>query len=271
MSPLWRDEVGIFLGPGKLVLARMRRGVRPKFVEETGVIIACPDIADWRPTLLALEELTNDELWQDANVRVVISDHWTRYAVLPWSANLSSDSERLAHAKLILANTYGDLVERWTVRLSDSRPGASAIVSAVSSEMLHRLDELLGPRKLRLISLQTQLVVSYNRWRDRLPDTAAWFASIDEGSLAAMHLTNGHCDRVRSVRISDDWSVELRRIQTMGRLAQSRADEGQVFVDAPAWLRNVADQSDAAVKWLDHDKAPRTITDKVSTLKGMYT
>jgi hypothetical protein len=271
VSPLWRDEVGIFLGPGKIVLARMRRGMRPKFVAEQGVIVENTDDADWRPALETLAEQLGESAWQDANVRVVVSDHWTRYAVLPWSADLSTEAERLAHAKFILSNTYGELVEQWTVRLSEGKPGQSAIISAMSSDMLQQLGELLRLRSLKLISLQPQLVVSYNSWRDCLPDTAAWFASVDEGYLVAMHLTEGQCDRVRSVRISDNWSVELRRIQTMGRLAQARAEEGRVFVDAPFWLRAAADKNDAAVDWLDDDRVPHTIADKVSALKRMYT
>ena len=271
MSPLWRDEVGIFLGPGKFVLARMRRGIRPRCVAEQGVVIETNHADDWQPVLEALAEHLDNELWQDARARVVISDHWTRYAVLPWSRDISGEAERIAHARLILSNTYGDLVDKWTIRLSDSPPGSAAVVSAISSELLQALGEILRPRRLQLVSLQPQLILSYNNWRDELPETAAWFASVDEGSLAAMHISNGQCDRVRAVRISDDWAVELRRIQTMGRLAQSRADEGQVFVDAPSWLRAVADTNDASVNWLNDGRKPENVAENVVALKGMYT
>jgi hypothetical protein len=118
--------------------------------------------------------------------------------------------------------------------------------------------------------LQPHLIVAYNGWRDKLTESAAWFASIDEGSLAALHLTDGRCDRVRSVRISDDWTIEMRRMQTMGRLAQDRPAEGRVYVDAPTWLRDGADKSNAALEWLEDDREPTNIADKVSLLKGMY-
>jgi hypothetical protein len=270
VSPLWRDEVGVFIGPAKVVLARMRRGIRPKCTEEQGLSIENEQSGDWRPALTALDEQLDNKLWHNANVRLVISDHWARYAVVPWSAELSHDAERLAHAKLILANTYGDMIDQWTICLSECKPLVPAIVSAVPSELLQELNDVFAQRKLRLISMQPQLIVAYNSWRDRLPDSAAWFASVDDGSLAAMHLTNGRCDRVRSVRISDDWTVEIRRIQTMGRLAQNRADEGRVYVDAPAWLRSVADKSNAALEWLDDGPLPQNIADKVTLLKGMY-
>ena len=271
MSPLWRDEVGIFVGPGKVVLARMQRGIRPRCTAEQGISVDNAIPSEWRPALEALDEQLKNKLWQGARVRVVVSDHWARYAVIPWSSRLTRDSERLAHARLVLSNTYGDLIEEWTLCMSQSKPNEPAIVSAIPRDLLRDLNDLLPPRNLQLKSVQPHLIVAYNSWRDRLPATASWFASIDDGSLAAMHLTDGKCDRVRSVRISDDWSVEIRRIQTMGRLAQSRVTEGRVFVDAPAWLRNVADRSNAAVEWLDDGQAPRNIADKVTLLKGMYT
>jgi hypothetical protein len=270
VSPLWRDEVGIFVGPGKVVLARMRRGIRPTCVAEQGVSVDNPHAGNWQPALAALKDQLDNKLWQNANARIVLSDHWTRYAVLPWAPQLTRDAERLAHARLILAHTYGNSIDQWTVRVCESPPHTPAVISAVPNELLRELTDALGSHRLRLVSLQPHLIVAYNAWRDHLPDTAAWFASVDDGSLAAMHLTNGRCDRVRSVRISDDWTVEIRRIQTMGRLAQNRPAEGRVYVDAPPWLRAVAGNSNAALEWLDDGPVPQNIADKVSLLKGMY-
>jgi hypothetical protein len=270
VSPLWRDEVGIFVGPSKIVLARMRRGIRPKCIAEQGIPVAESADGDWSPALDTLGEQLDNEMWQDANLRVVVSDHWARFAVVPWSPELSKDAERITHAKMILTSTYGEMIDQWTTCLSDSPPNSPAIVSAIPTELLDQLEQIVATRKLRIVSLQPHLIVSYNSWREYLPDATAWFASIDDGSLSAMHLTNGRCDKIRSVRISDDWTVEIRRIQTMGRLAQNRTAEGRVYVDAPVWLRAVADKSNTALEWLDDDRVPQNIADKVSLLKGMY-
>jgi hypothetical protein len=248
----------------------MARGVRPKCVAEQGEAIDAPHCGDWQPAIEALRLQLENEIWHNANVRIVVSDHWTRYAVLPWSAELSNRAERMSHAKHILHKTYGDVADEWTIRLSSGAPKSTSIISAIPSQLLDELHTLFSVHKHRLISLQPQLLVAYNSWRDKIPASAAWFASIDEGSLAALHVTNGRWDRVRSVRISDDWSVEMRRMQTMGRLANSRPAEGRVFVDAPIWLRESADKDDAALEWLEDKREPQNIADKVSLLKGMY-
>ena len=251
MSPLWRDEIGVFVGPAKVVLARMRRGIRPKCVAEQGISVESAHSGDWQPAIDSLKQQVASDLWHDANVRVVVSDHWARYAILPWSADLTGQEERLTHARLILNKTYGDVADNWTVSLSNNPPGTTTVVSAIPTQLLAELQSTLSDDKRRLVSLQPNLIVAYNTWRQKMPNSAAWFASVDEGSLAALHMNNGHCDRVRSVRISEDWTIEMRRMQTVGRLAQNRPDEGRVYIDAPVWLRKSTDTSNAALEWLE--------------------
>ena len=270
MLPLWRDEVGIYIGPSKVVLARMRRGIRPKCVAETGLSLDKKEPGGWQLACGTLTGLLDDEQWQNANARIVISDHWARYAVLPWSTDISNDSERTAHARLILSNTYGDLADEWTICLTDNRPFVPAIVSAIPSELLQHLKDILQARKLRLVSVQANTIVSFNAWRNHLADQSSWFAAVDDGSLVAMHLTEGHCDQVQSVRISGDWLVELRRIQTMGRLTRTGAHDCSSYVDAPDSMKPDCENHGAAIEWLQSDEEAGDVASKVTLAKGMY-
>ena len=56
------------------------------------------------------------------NVLIVIADHWARYAIVRWSDSLSSAEERLAHARQLLASTYGEVVSDWDVCVSEAPP-----------------------------------------------------------------------------------------------------------------------------------------------------
>jgi len=95
-------------------------------------------------------------------------------------------------------------------------------------------------RGLRETTGQTALSYNRNSW----PHTTAgaigchlpepWFVTVDEGTLAAARIGPTRLDRVYSVRIGVDWTRELKRLQTFGRLASVSPDEGQVFVDAHA-------------------------------------
>jgi len=122
---------------------------------------------------------------------------------------------------------------------------------------------------LRIRSLQPYLVAAFNSWRHALPGTGAWFVTLDEGSLAAVHFTQGVWDCVRSMRIGSDWEVELKRLQTFGRLARSSDVPSPVFVDAPRWLRGKAPGRIRDFVWLD-DGAEGSDSDGISLMQRMY-
>jgi hypothetical protein len=119
--------------------------------------------------------------------------------------------------------------------------------------------------------VQPQLIAAFNGWRGKLPNTDGLFVTLEEGSLAAAHFTATGWDRVRSVRIGDDWEIELKRLQTFGRLARTSPAEGAVYVDAPGWLRNKANGSNDDVEWLDDEPAQGgAVPDRFALLKRLY-
>ena len=255
MSPLWRDEIGIYLAPHKLALTRLARGVKPKTVGTVGWVNEVAGDMHWSATLSALDALLAKKAWQGAAVRAVVADHWVRYAMVPYAAALSGAAERLTHARHVLTGVYGEVVSQWAVTLADSSPGAAQVACAMPNGLIEELQAMLMRHKIPLKSLQPQLVGAYNHWRERLPDGGAWFVSIEQGSLAAARLGPGGWDRVHSVRIGADWAVELRRLQTFGRLANAQTQEGRVYVDAPAALRIAAGATGPELIWLDEGTA----------------
>ena len=265
MLPLWRDEVSIHLAPRRLALVRMSRGLKPRRLAAFEVTVEAGDPGSWRPALTALGRHLGEPPWQTANARLVLCDLWVRYAIVPWSDELQGNSERLTHARYALADTYGDLVANWTVRLSDPVPGRAQIACAMPTALFTELSDLIEHRGLRLLSLQPQLIAAFNRWRERLPESGAWLVSIEEGSLAAARLAPGGWDRVHVVRIGHDWPVELKRLQTFARLAGARPEDGRVFIDAPQSLRPKADVDDQGLEWLGSGEGPDAPTeDRVS-------
>jgi hypothetical protein len=253
VSPLWRDKVAIQLSPRRLVLTRTGRGLRPKPSAEENRPYENAEDASWTTAMNVLRERLAQPAWQDANARVVLSDHWVRYAIVPWSNDLHGRDERLTHARFALADIYGESVTSWTVRLSETFPGNLQVACAVPSALFDELQELLASHRLNLVSLQPRLIAAFNRWRHRLPSCGAWFVSIEEGSLAAARLSRSGWDRVHAVRIGPDWTVEMKRLQTFARLAGARAEDGVVFADAPASLRR-ATEGTQGLQWLEDEE-----------------
>jgi L-alanine-DL-glutamate epimerase-like enolase superfamily enzyme len=144
-----------------------------------------------------------------------------------------SDEERLAHARELLSSVFGEGIADWDPRIADAPPGTPRVACAMPRELISGVVAACTAHGGRLLSLQPQLIDAYAAWRHSLPQSQAWFVTIEEGSLAAARLSSSGWDRVHSLRLGVDWARELRRLQTFGRLASSRPEEGRVYVDAP--------------------------------------
>ena len=251
MSPLWRDEVAIFLAPRKLVLVRRARGLRPQVVAATELSLPAGAPFDIGPVCARLAELLTEPTWQDAAARVVVADHpWARYGIVPWPATRLDAEGRLSHARYLLGDTYGEAVADWSITLADSPPGHDYVACAVPPTLRSVLEGTLAPARLTLVSMQPQLVVAFNAWRHRLPADDAWFVNLDEFSLSAVHLSEGTWDRVHMMRLSVNWRVELERLQAFGRLTRATGQLGRMFVDAPAWMRTGVPEG-GGFEWLE--------------------
>jgi hypothetical protein len=262
--------VGLFVAPKRIALARMKRGVRPLSVAERNIIVDTRETTQWEAALQTLDGCLEDSTWHAANLRLIIADHWARYAIVPWSDALSDQDERVQHARLVMANTFGDVVSQWSVTLSDAPPGSSQVACAIPTALLERLRALTEPCNLKLKSVQPYLIAAFNGWCGKLPRGNAWFVALDEGSLAAAHFSSSQWDYVRSVRIGSDWEIELKRLQTFGRLARARGEPSPVYVDAPKWLRDKAGSLDCGVEWLVDSEGGSDRDERFPLLQRIY-
>jgi hypothetical protein len=274
VSPLWRDEVGAYLSPHRLCLVRMKRGAKPTPAAEYEQRFEGAKGDSWSVALEALTQMLTQSPWSGARTRVVLADHWARYAIVPWVASLSSAQERLAHGRQLLTSLYGDAVAGWDLRISDAPPQATRVICAVPGELIEGVRAACAAHGGTLLSLQPQLVAAYEAWRPSLPPSNAWFVSIEQGSLAAARLGQHGWDRVHGVRIGSDWMRELKRLQTFGRLASNSPQEGQVYVDAPHAWREVAAGTTAAtdttgLQWLEEPQGPMTTLQRLGRTRRL--
>jgi hypothetical protein len=269
VSPLWRDEIAIYVAPRRIALARRARGVRPRVIAETEVAVLAGTFGDVGPVIARLADVLSEPTWQDATARVVVADSWARYGIVPWPATRLDAAGRLTHARYVLGDAYGEAVADWAVTLADGPPGRSYVACAMGAALRSALEATLAPARLSLVSLQPQLVVAFNAWRHRLPAEDTWFVSVEDGSLAAVHLTDGAWDRVHMARLSPDWSVELERLQAFGSLIRGAGARGRMFVDAPTWMRRGA-AANAGIEWLEEEGGDGVHTHELALLQRMY-
>jgi hypothetical protein len=267
VSPLWRDEVGIYLAQRRVCMVRMRKGIRPTVSEEHDQKDPSR-AAGWEAALDLLEQRLIAHAWSNLGVRVVVADHWVRYAIVPWSDALSSTSERLGHARELLAGVFGQAMSDWTVSLSEGPPGVSRLASAMPTALLEALRRQVGNHQLKLLSVQPRLIAAHNAWRHVLPaKEPAWFVTVEDGSLAALRMCGDGVDLVHVVRIGQDWARELRRLQTFGRLASASPADGRVYVDLPHSLRALQGEAPSELHWLDDPNPPVSTLHRLEQLR----
>ncbi len=251
MLPLWRDEVVIYFAPNRVALTRVTRGIRSRVVatrhcEVTGGSAGNPSAA-----LACLSNLLTDDQWHGASARLIVADTWVRYGIVPAPVVKLDEDGRLSHARYVLADTFGDSLSDWVITLTDAPPGRTYIACAIPTALHAELEDVLLSVQLKLTSLKPKLVAAFDIWRKNLPFAEYWFVSLDEGSLAAVQITDGEWRRVHTARLGKEWPVELQRLRAIGRYTETSSGGGQLFVDATRSMRVTGMEALSDLTWLE--------------------
>ncbi len=219
------DALRIGLAPTEVSVARLRGFPRKKTVE-TRVVACDPGYGaqPWDGALAALKEL-------DAALpaTVVLSNHFVRYALVPWSEALDGEAEEEAYVRHHFAKIHGERAGAWALRWTER--GASRLASAVDRALLEALKQALP----RLASVQPYLMAAINRCRGAIPKSGAWLALVEaDRACIALHAGGGW----RSVQNAKGaWLdlLERERHRAEGSVPQLALVAGADPAPAPGW------------------------------------
>jgi hypothetical protein len=188
----------------------------------------------WHGAVSALDRLG---IGQRCRVTVVLSNHFVRYALIPWSDALASEAEEEAYVRHHFARIHGDRAKAWAVRASDGGSGAPRLASAIENALLDALRACFPARgKAKLVSVQPALMELFNRARGSIPRSGAWLV-LAEPDRACIALHAGrHWRAVQSAK--DAWLtlLERMRLTVEGEVPQLVLLHGPDGVDeAPGW------------------------------------
>ena len=261
MSPLLRDELRIVLSPDQLVLVRIAREfthrglVRRVLAKEH---FPCDSVASkeapWDGAVRALETALAEQEKRKACATLILSNHFMRYAMVPWSAALSDEAELMSYARHCFRQAYGSAAENWELRLSPGPAGMPQLASAVDVRMLQALRQLFARARLALSSVQPYLMAAYNNCRSHLQGRSAWLVLFEPGCLCLALLQHGRWASVRSMRIGLDWREQLPQLlERESCMATLDSVPEAVFVWAPT-LENMV--FPASGRWQMHPLQP---------------
>lgn len=212
----WREQVRIFLDPRQVVLLRVSRGLKQRVVNRVNLPCAeFPDASSWKAPVATLKLAVRDTQWQGASAQVVLSNHFVRYVLVPWSAQLSDRHERQAYLRHCFGVAYGEAAKRWDLRMSDAGMDKPSLASGIDLALLESLRDTLDDEGVRLDAVHPYLMMGANLTRRWLPRGAVWFALIERGRLCLSLLDNGVWKAVRN------YPAEADGDETLGTLLET--------------------------------------------------
>lgn len=210
MSPWSPDRVLIGLYPDRL--RWLRHDARLRVRDRGCVAVATQAGPRWAPAAAALAQALATMEAKRARATVVLSSHFVRHALVPWSVHTADDAQRSEMARYAFAQIYGPAVEDWAVQVSDGGLGAHAVASAVDRALLDAVAAAGAVVRLRIDSVQPHLMAAFNRFHARLGRRSHWFALVEPGALCVALLARGRWRRLVCRRSDEDWGRALRAL-----------------------------------------------------------
>lgn len=192
MSLSWRERLLIFLAPGELSWVRLAGVVKSKLIGK-GIVPIEPGygVHAWDGAIAALRAETARWSRDRLSVRIALSNHFVRYALVPPSAEVSGHDEDLALARFHFSKMHGEASRGWDIRLSPGRSGTPRLACAVDSALMEALRQSFpAAQRPQLMSVQPLLMSAYNAAAGAVPGSGAWIV-MAEAERACVALLKG--------------------------------------------------------------------------------
>lgn len=208
MSRLWRDQIQVFLAPGRVDLVRSARGFKP--VQSAKVTVLCEPVQGesmWESALRQLEEKLGDAAGTE--LAVTLSNHFVRYVALPPQAEITSPEEVKSYATFRMREVYAERVDSWVLSVSEWTPVNGAVCAAIPRDLMAQLEEMALRYQFRLKEIEPYLASAYDRWQKLLSGNKIYFVVIETGRICIALLINGTWHSIRNQRILQNVADEL--------------------------------------------------------------
>jgi len=211
---LVKDQVHIFMHPQQLTLMRLTGGFKKRVLHQA--VIPCPPIHDgnqWASAISALGLALQDNQWRNAKPTIVLSNHFVRYAVIPWNSLLNNAPEKQAYLKHCFALAYGESAKSWDLRMSTAGLNMPALASGVDNGLLSAIRDVMTQENLDCQHIQPHLMIAINQLgRQNVIDAtknSAWFVLLETGRLCITLISEGTFVSVKTYPTQSDMAQQI--------------------------------------------------------------
>lgn len=235
MSLLWRKQLRIALAPDMVSAVLLAPGRQGK-VERKAVWPCRPVPLDTHPWEAALRTFSQNVAGlkaADADVSFVLSNHFVRYVLLPWSDQLTGAGEREAMAGIHFERHFGAAVGGWTVCLSDSGYGKASLASAVDAPLPVAIVHVCKAAKLSVGSVQPYLMSAFNHYRRGLTADSFCVAVAEDRRVGLLMAQAGEWHAVRNLPLRGPLTDQLLPIVNREILLAGLSAPARIYLHAP--------------------------------------
>lgn len=212
---LIQDRLRIFMHPQQLVLLRIKRTNTQHILNKKVVPCLAAEMEtddsqpNWMLAASTLARVLQDEIWQNAKPQVVLSNHFVRYALVPWHEGLTRRDERQAYLRHSFQLAYGDSVKGWDLRMSDNRLQHAALASGIEQGLLLHMQQTFEGLGLKGKEIYPHLMVAINQLRQQADCYAYWFVLVEKGKLCIALVQDGHWRSVKTYSSEDEITLQI--------------------------------------------------------------
>jgi hypothetical protein len=154
----------------------------------------------WQAAVDTAIELAGKHLRRHSRLRVVIADHYVRYALLPWSDRLLGEQLRRTTAVALMRSNHGDIASTLNIALDQPRFGMNGIAAGIDGTLLAELRARLAALGIRPHSIVPRALHELALARTQLASGNGWFCHAEKDRIVLAGLHGGNIVSLRNQR-----------------------------------------------------------------------
>lgn len=132
-------------------------------------------------------------------VRIILSNHFVRYGVLPWQPGVSKRADWEALASHDFRQRYGAVADNWTVHVSLRKFGYAVLTLAVDQALLQGLQDIAHCSHWHVASIEPLLKPLLNNIVAVDIEDQAWLLMAEPGRVVLGEMQQGQYQRFSAI------------------------------------------------------------------------
>ena len=232
-------RIVIGLGAGHASVVHLESGWKSPVVQLKK--IALPhDASDFDGMVGAIAD-SLESLTRRVRVEVVLSSCWARFALLPPSGELRTESERLDLTQHIFDRQYGSLASGWSLLVDSSASGETALACGIPIGLLESLRRGLAGMG-RLVSIRPKFMDVFNIVCRSIGPVSEYLAMNEPGRLTLAEVKQGRWLSISSRAVAPGDGSALSHLLKERNALRRESVGGRLWLYDPCGGMNPPDE-----------------------------